>query len=149
MRLFVNGTEVANRPQSGPIAISTGALTIGSDPLYGQYFAGRIDEVQVYNIALSAGQILADMNTPIGSQQPDGQPPTAPTNLTASAISGSQINLAWTAASDNVGVSGYRVERCLGASCTNFVQVATPSGTTYGDTGLASGTTYRYQVRAA
>src|SRR5262249_4709389 len=74
MRLFVNGTEVANRPQSGPIAISTGALTIGSDPLYGQYFAGRIDEVRVYNIALSAGQILADMNTPIGSQQPDGQP---------------------------------------------------------------------------
>ena len=149
MRLFVNGTEVASKPQSGPIAISTGALTIGSDPLYGQYFAGRIDEARVYNVALTASEIQTDMNTPIGSQSPDSQPPTAPGALTASAASASQINLSWTASSDNVGVTGYRVERCQGASCTNFVQVATTPGTSYSDTGLAANTTYRYQVRAA
>jgi chitodextrinase len=67
--------------------------------------------------------------------------------LTASAASTSQIDLAWTASSDNVGVTGYRVERCQGAGCSNFVQVATPAGTTYGDTGLAASTSYSYRVR--
>ena len=59
-----------------------------------------------------------------------------------------RIDLNWTASTDNVGVSGYRVERCQGAGCTNFAQVGTPTATTYSDTGLAPSTTYRYQVRA-
>ena len=58
------------------------------------------------------------------------------------------INLSWTASTDNVGVTGYRVERCQGASCTSFVQIGTPTGTTFSNTGLAAGTTYRYRVRA-
>jgi glucose/arabinose dehydrogenase/chitodextrinase len=78
----------------------------------------------------------------------DTSPPTAPTGLSATAVSGTQINLAWTASTDNVGVTGYRLERCQGASCTNFVQVATPPGTSYSDTGLQAATTYRYRVRA-
>ena len=49
LRLYVNGTQVARPPVTGTIAASTGALTIGGDALYGQYFAGRIDEVRVYN----------------------------------------------------------------------------------------------------
>ena len=48
-----------------PISTSNGALTIGGDALYGQHFAGRIDEVRIYNTALSASQIQADMNAPI------------------------------------------------------------------------------------
>src|SRR3989344_1475867 len=48
----------------------------------------------------------------------DTTPPSIPTNLSASAISSSQINLSWTASTDNVGVTGYRVERCSGSTCT-------------------------------
>ena len=55
----------------------------------------------------------------------DTQPPTAPTNLLANAISSSQINLAWTAATDGTGVTQYLIERCEGQNCTNFVQIAT------------------------
>jgi chitodextrinase len=79
----------------------------------------------------------------------DSQAPTAPTNLTATATSTSQINLSWTASTDNLAVAGYRVERCLGSACTTFTQVATPTTTTFSDTGLAASTAYRYQVRAA
>ena len=50
----------------GQIPTSNGALTIGGDALYGQHFAGRIDEVRIYNTALSASQIQTDMNTAIG-----------------------------------------------------------------------------------
>ena len=148
MRIFVNGAQVATRAQTGPIATSTGALTIGSDLLYGQYFSGRIDEVRIYNVALTAGQIVSDMNTPINSQSPDTQPPTAPTNLLASAVSSSQINLSWTASTDDVGVTGYRVERCQGAGCSNFAEVGQPSATSFNDANLAANTSYSYRVRA-
>ena len=45
-------------------------------------------------------------------------------------------------------MTGYQVERCQGAACTNFAQIATPTATTFNDTGLAASTTYRYRVRA-
>ncbi len=81
--------------------------------------------------------------------QPDTTPPTAPSGLAATAISTSQINLSWTASTDNVGVTGYRVERCQGTNCSNFAQVATPAGITFSDTGLAASTSYSYRVRAS
>jgi chitodextrinase len=63
-------------------------------------------------------------------------------------VSSTQINLSWTASSDNVGVTGYRVERCSGSSCTTFAQIGTPTATTYSDTGLTAATSYSYRVRA-
>ncbi len=87
--------------------------------------------------------------TTSGGTPPDTTPPTDPTNLSATAVGTSQIDLTWTGSTDNVGVSGYRVERCQGAGCTNFVEVATPAGTSHPDSGLTPGTTYRYRVRAA
>jgi len=79
---------------------------------------------------------------------PDTTPPTAPSGLTATAASTSRINLAWTAATDNVGVTGYLVERCQGSGCTAFGQVASVAGTTYSDAGVAAATSYSYRVRA-
>ena len=80
----------------------------------GFYFIGTIDEIRVYNRALSQAEIQADMNTPVGSTA-DTQAPTAPTAVAAAAASSTQINLTWTAATDNVGVTGYLVERCQGS----------------------------------
>jgi Fibronectin type III domain len=75
--------------------------------------------------------------------------PTAPGNLTASTISSSQINLGWTASTESGGtIASYLVERCTGTGCSGFVQVGSTASTTYSDTGLASGTTYSYRVRA-
>ena len=65
-RLFVNGMEVATRAQSGGISTSTGALRVGGNSVWGEYFGGLIDEVRVYSHALTAAQVQADMNTPIG-----------------------------------------------------------------------------------
>ena len=150
MRLYVNGVQVASRAQTGPIQTSTLPLTIGGDAIWSQAFAGRIDEVRVYSTALTQAQIQTDMNAPIGGGgPPDTQAPTSPSNLTATPVSQSQINLSWTGSTDNVGVTGYRLERCQGASCSNFVEIATPSGTSHPDTGLSPATTYRYRVRAA
>jgi PKD repeat protein len=80
----------------------------------------------------------------------DTTPPSTPASLSVAAVSSAQINLAWTASSDSVGVTGYRIERCPGTGCTNFTALtATSSATTLSDAGLAPATTYRYRVRAA
>ena len=79
---------------------------------------------------------------------PDTQPPTQPGTLTATAISAGEVDLAWGASNDNVGVTGYQVERCLGASCTTFAQIATPTTTTYKDTSVTASNSYSYRVRA-
>ncbi|HTF26004.1 MAG TPA: fibronectin type III domain-containing protein [Candidatus Limnocylindria bacterium] len=82
---------------------------------------------------------------------PDTTPPTAPSNLTATAASSTQINLSWTASTDNVGVTGYQIQRCQGVSCTTLSQIAAPTGTgtTYVDTGLSPSTSYSYEIIAA
>src|SRR5207244_5810305 len=72
---------------------------------------------------------------------PYTQAPTVPTGLTATAVSTSQINLSWTASTDNVGVTGYKIFR-------NTVQVGTATTTSYSDTRLSASTTYTYTVLA-
>ena len=83
-----------------------------------------------------------------GGAPPDSSPPTAPSNLLATAAGSGAINLAWTASTDNVGVTNYLIERCQGSGCTSFVQVATSTSNTFTDAGLLPGTSYSYQVRA-
>src|SRR5678815_4465377 len=70
--------------------------------------------------------------------------PAAPSNLTATAVSRTQINLAWV---DNSGdETGFKIERCKTANCTNYVEVSQVAAnvTTFADTGLTKNTTYRY-----
>ena len=78
----------------------------------------------------------------------DTQAPTVPTNLSASAVSSSQINLTWTASTDNVGVTGYRIYRCAGSGCTPSTQISTSATNSYSDSGLTASTVYVYTVAA-
>ena len=71
--------------------------------------------------------------------------PTAPSNLKATPVNVDQIDLAWNAASDNIGVINYHVERSSGTTGAPFDQVGTTGGGThFSSTGL---TTHRYRVR--
>ena len=79
-----------------------------------------------------------EYNTPI---QTDTTAPTKPTNLTAIAVSSSQINLTWTASIDAVGVVGYKIYR-------NGTQITTITSTSYSNTELTANTSYSYTVSA-
>jgi O-glycosyl hydrolase len=68
LRLYVNGTEVASVPAAGTVEVSSGALRIGGNAIWGEFFAGLIDEVRIYNRALTAAEVQADMNAPIGAE---------------------------------------------------------------------------------
>lgn len=79
----------------------------------------------------------------------DTTAPSAPGTPSLTVVSDTRIDLSWTASTDNVGVTGYKVERCSGsATCTTYTQIATPSTNSYSDTGLTASTIYRYRVRA-
>ena len=79
----------------------------------------------------------------INNVPPDILPPLAPTGLVALALKNNQINLSWKAATDNVGVVKYEINR-------NYVKIATVSGTTttYGDSNLQAGKKYFYGIVA-
>jgi chitodextrinase len=77
----------------------------------------------------------------------DNSAPSPPGNVTATALSSSQISLSWIASIDNAGVSGYNIYRAASASGTP-TKVGTSPTTTYTDTGLAAATAYYYVVRA-
>jgi chitodextrinase len=71
----------------------------------------------------------------------DTAPPTVPTNISAVGISDSRIDISWNSSTDNVGTTGYQIYR-------NGALIATITGTSYSDTGLADGTSYTYGVAA-
>ncbi|MBT2490799.1 glycoside hydrolase family 6 protein [Streptomyces sp. ISL-96] len=73
----------------------------------------------------------------------DQQAPTAPTALSSTAKTANSVSLAWSASTDNVGVTGYDVYR--GTVKANTTPV---SGTSFTDTGLSPSTAYNYTVRA-
>jgi chitodextrinase len=86
-------------------------------------------------------QMVAFRSAGTTSGSGDTTPPTVPTGLAATVVSSSQINLSWTASTDNVGVTGYRVYR-------NGTQVASTATTAYSDTNLNANTSYTYTVSA-
>lgn len=107
------------------------------------------------NVTNTAGQTLYDLwvangrNAPVAIasetitlvQIADNEPPTAPTNLNARAISDSQIDLSWTGSIDNIGVAGYNIFR-------DNVLVGSTADVAFSDTGLQQRTTYSYYVTA-
>lgn len=84
-RLFVDGVQVAQRAQSGPLASSPGSLSIGGNVVWGEWFAGLLDEVRIYSRALTAAEIMADMATPVGT---GAAPPPPPGGATRGAWAG-------------------------------------------------------------
>jgi hypothetical protein len=65
VRLFVNGVQVSSTAASGPIAVGSGVLRIGAAPNSSDYFRGLIDDVRIYDRALSPAQIQVDMTTAV------------------------------------------------------------------------------------
>ena len=98
--------------------------------------------------AFNAGGNSGYSNEAEATTLPPPQPPAAPSNLTASAVSSSQVDLAWTDNSDNE--VGFRILRCQGVGCFDFGAVASvgPNTTAYSDVGRTENTLYRYQIEA-
>ncbi len=142
LRLYVNGTLASSLSVGDDIPASAGPLQIGGNSIWREWFAGQIDDVRVYNRALGASDLQADMNTPVGSgTSADTQPPTVPTGLRVTGQTATSITLAWTGSNDNVGVAGYG--RYRGGTL-----VSSGTETSYTFTGLTCGSSHTLAVDA-
>ncbi len=106
--------------------------------------AGNWDNHGGGNYALGAGISNVDggaVSTGTNPCDVDTTAPSAPAGLTGQAIDANTVSLAWTASTDNIGVSGYHVLR-------NGQQVSAVTGTSYTDSTAAPATSYSYTVKA-
>jgi hypothetical protein len=104
LKVYINGVEVSSQAVSGTMLPSTGALRIGGNSVWGEYFSGLIDEVRIYDRASTPAEIQADMNLAVGAADT-----TAPTVSLTAPAAGSTVsgNVTVSAnASDNIGVAG-------------------------------------------
>jgi hypothetical protein len=65
IRLYLNGVQAATKAQTGALLTSTQPLRFGGDAPWGEWFQGTLDEIRVYNRALSTTEIQTDMGSPI------------------------------------------------------------------------------------
>jgi chitodextrinase len=125
---------------------STGATSLSISPAPGTISGGSgsvsVSPTSTTTYTLTAtnasGSVTASAVVTIGS---DNIPPSAPTNVTATASSSTQILVSWSASTDHVGVAGYKIMR-------GGTQIGTSTVTSYLDAGLSAGTTYTYTVAA-
>jgi len=76
IRTYINGRLAGTRAQSGPLRTSSHPLRFGGNAVWREWFAGLIDEVRVYDRALDADRIRADMRRPVrGPTRGDGRTP--------------------------------------------------------------------------
>jgi chitodextrinase len=92
-------------------------------------------------LATSSFSFNATSGSNGGGGGADTQPPSAPAGLAVTGTTSSSASLSWSAATDNVGVTGYDVYR-------GGTLVGTSTGTSYTDTGLSASTAYTYTVKA-
>jgi hypothetical protein len=146
LRLFVNGVQVSSRGVIGSIPAGTGALRIGGNNVWPEWFRGLIDEVRVYNRALPAAELQSDMATPVTCS---GQ--TAPAALTVTpaslSFSGQQGGSSPAAKTVDVSNTGGGTMNWTASESATWLSVAPASGTNAGTitvtpsiSGLAAGT---------
>ena len=123
----------------------------GSSP--GFYPPDEVIKAQTERNRLAVLYLISNADCPYRTIGKEGAyctstPPQAPGSLDGTAASSSQINLTWTDLSDNE--TGFKIERCTGAGCSDFAQIATTglNVTSYSNTGLSASTSYSYRVRA-
>lgn len=140
--LYVDGVAVGTNSAISFTPAGLGTTTqncIGRSQFVADpYLNGKVDDFRIYNGALSAAQISALVAG-------YGVAPAAPTNVTATAISSSQINLAW---NTTPGATNYDVLRSTTNGGTYTIIATGITATNYSDTALAGGTTYYYVVTA-
>ena len=125
------------------VSISPGGFTSTSTATNGTTTV-TIASTTIYTLTAtnSSGSVTSTVTVTVSSTVP-----SIPTNLVATAVANSQINLTWSSSTGPNGVAGYTIFRCNG-SCTPTSSIATTTLASYSDTGLTFLTQYTYTVSA-
>ena len=145
-KAWINGAQQASYTGTVYGEFTTTYYFLGSHYYYG--FAGDIAEIMIFNRVLTGAErdvVNAYLNSKYSLMT---VAPSGPTNLTATAISPTQINLSWS--NTTTVPAGVQIERKTESTGTYaVVGYAGIGATSYSDTGLASGHVYYYRIRAS
>jgi hypothetical protein len=142
------------------VSTSQTAMGAGQTSIFSHASVADIDWVTASDEPVGAIQVITMSRTLNGNWQPigaalelraesgDATPPSVPQGLVCSAGSSEGITCTWSPSTDNVGIQRYRIERCQGAGCASFAEIAQPAVNSHSDVGLLAATLYRYRVRA-
>jgi hypothetical protein len=137
-RLFVNGVQVFSAAAAGTLSQTAGPFRIGGNALLGEPFNGAIDDMRVYNRALSATEIQADMNTAVPPPPADTRLPTvAISTPTNSATVAGTVEVVATA-TDDVGVAS--VQFLLNGASLGQAVTTAPYDVLWNTQGVTDGT---------
>jgi hypothetical protein len=130
-------------PQAGYFAKIMGNTTGATGDLTYGFSKFSVSESAITgSFVRASGGNYSDNFTIRAANTNDTTAPSIPTNLAATAVSGSQVNLTWTASTDESGISGYQIYR-------NGTQLtANAPSTSFSDNTTTPNTTYTYTVRA-
>ena len=149
VQLFdTNGHPLVNGGDTVALTTNFGTLSPVADAGNGTYTAtftpGTSSGTATIRGTVNGQSIVATASVTVTPQPP----PAAPTALTATAVSATRVDLAWTDNASNE--ASFRIERCTGAGCTSFALLTTlpANTTTHSDTTAAGSTTYVYRVFA-
>lgn len=146
VRLWVNGVQLVNNWTNHSSTENSGTINLVANQKYDivmEYYENTGSAVArlSWSSPSQAKQII-----PQSQLYPAVTVPSAPSNLTANAVSTSQINLAWTDSANNE--TGFRIERSLNGSSFTEITTVGANVSSFNNTGLAASTNYFYRVRA-
>ncbi len=134
-KLYADGALVSSAAKSWFLILNKAFIGLNLNST--GYWNGSIDDVRIYNTALTAAQVLAIATAP----------PSVPTGLAVTPVSSSSVNLSWTDASTNE--TGFQIERSLTlGSGYSPVDTTAANAVTSSDAGLTASTAYYYRIRA-
>jgi glucose/arabinose dehydrogenase len=113
-RLYVNGTQVATRAVGGTLPNSAGALRFGGNSVWSEWFAGRLDEIRVYDRGLSQLELQSDMAAPVTCDGSSPPPPPQP----ALAVSRTSMSFTATQGGANPATQSFDVTNAGGGTLT-------------------------------
>ncbi len=136
LSVTASGSGLSYQWKKGPLNVGTNSSTLNLNNI-------QLTDAGNYTVTVTngGGSVTSNIATITVSPASDLIDPTMPANLSATVLSASAINLAWTASTDNVGVTGYKIFR-------NNSPIGTSVVASFSDTGLSANTSYSYTVLA-
>lgn len=132
MRLYLNGAEVGSMPKTGPISANQdAAVWAGNNPgSQAQPFDGRIDDMQVFESALSAFQIMTLITQAFATAPAQNQPPVVNAGVDRSGVVSTPLSLNGSATDDGLPSNG--------TLTTTWTKLSGPGDVTFADASLTS-----------